>query len=431
MQINLTSVNSFRWFQLIRFGFLLLTGILLSNSSLSMQEIGVYESLLLLSGAISFFWVSGTLNSLLSVTGHKERNEKDAHLLPAFIILCLWSVIVFMLLHAFKPHLSEWFGTSGEKIFRVFAVYVLLNCITFLNEYILLIYSLHKRLLTYGIFSGCTAMLCVMLPVWAGKPLETVFTLLSVLAFLKLVFLFFQLRLFAAPGFSAAGIKTHLIISLPLTASLLLSGACDYIDGIMVTNFFGKDEFAVFRYGAREFPLALIFASALSTSLIPLLAADAAKGMELIKKESLRLMHIFFPAGIAFMFISPWVYEKVFSERFIASAEVFNIYLLLLISRFLFPQTILISNKKNKVQLLASLIEITVNIVSSLLLMNHFGIAGIAYGTILAFCSEKLFLILYLHFGERISLLRYHEIKWWLIWSLLLVSAYVCTVSFF
>ncbi|MDP2336448.1 MAG: hypothetical protein Q8N05_08375 [Bacteroidota bacterium] len=52
--------------------------------------------------------------------------------------------------------------------------------------------------------------------------------------------------------------------------SLLLSGSGQYIDGFIITAWFDDATFAVFRYGARKFPLVIILlANAFSSSVLP------------------------------------------------------------------------------------------------------------------------------------------------------------------
>jgi len=60
------TVKSLQLFQILRFGSFFLTGILLAKGPLSINTIGAYESLMFFSGAVSFFWISGLLNGLLS-----------------------------------------------------------------------------------------------------------------------------------------------------------------------------------------------------------------------------------------------------------------------------------------------------------------------------------------------------------------------------
>jgi O-antigen/teichoic acid export membrane protein len=109
------------------------------------------------------------------------------------------------------------------------------------------------------------------------------------------------------------------------------------------------------------------------------------------------------------------------------SAAIFNIYLLLIISRVFFPQTILLARNENKIILMASVLEIIVNVTCSLILLHFYGIIGIAYGTQIAFFFEKIFLGAYLSLKKKIFLPQYLSIKIWMAYSIVLVTAYFFT----
>ena len=64
--------------------------------------------------------------------------------------------------------------------------------------------------------------------------------------------------------------KEHLYLGLPLVITSLISGSAQYIDGIIVSAVYRHPErFARFRYGAKEFPLALMLANGLSSAMLP------------------------------------------------------------------------------------------------------------------------------------------------------------------
>ena len=65
---------------------------------------------------------------------------------------------------------------------------------------------------------------------------------------------------------------------------------------------------------------------------------------------------------------------------------------MLIVSRLVFPQTILIGLQKNKAIMVASFLEIILNVAFSILFMQFWGLAGVAYGTVCAYAFEKLIL---------------------------------------
>jgi O-antigen/teichoic acid export membrane protein len=87
----------------------------------------------------------------------------------------------------------------------------------------------------------------------------------------------------------------------------------------------------------------------------------------------------------------------------------------------MFPQTILIGLKKTRVVFWASVFEIILNIIVSLLLIPTYGIVGIPLGTALIHILEKIFLAGYNYYALNIAPRAYIPITWFLIYSALLV----------
>jgi hypothetical protein len=90
---NLSITRGFQIFQLLRFTALLFTGILLSKSKIAIQDIGVYEGLIFISGAVSFFWVNGILNGLLSQY-KKEEINRNVYFFNTALLLVFMSIII-------------------------------------------------------------------------------------------------------------------------------------------------------------------------------------------------------------------------------------------------------------------------------------------------------------------------------------------------
>ena len=125
------------------------------------------------------------------------------------------------------------------------------------------------------------------------------------------------------------------------------------------------------------------------------------------------------------MLVSGLLYPQLFSAEFAQSAAVFNVYLLLVISRVVFPQTLLIGLRHSKSIMMVSIVELLLNISLSLLFVQWFGLVGVAYATVLAFAVEKLMLLVLLWKKEGISPLSYWPWRLHLSYTAVLVVVYV------
>ena len=141
-------------------------------------------------------------------------------------------------------------------------------------------------------------------------------------------------------------------------------------------------------------------------------------------------MHLLFPISILLILTSKILFPIVFNAKFEASASVFNVFLLLIISRLAFPQTILIGLRKTRVIMVAAFLEICINISASLLLLPVFGLIGVAMGTVIAYFAEKIILILYLRMALNIHPKEYIPMALGSLYSTLLVICYLLVEVF-
>jgi O-antigen/teichoic acid export membrane protein len=385
-----------------------------------------------IAGAVSFFWLSGLIKAFLplygtsktfSVRSDKRTSEFFNFFILIFIINILLIALLLLFLKSFSVTLTD---NSGISYVNLLLIYLFFNNPTTIIEYIYLLAKKPVTIIYYSSITFFLQFLIVGLLPLLGYSLEYIFYALifiSLIRFIWLILLVFKLSVIQL---SLSYIKEHLFLAFPLIFSLLLSGSAQYMDGFLVTWFFNDEQFAIFRYGAREFPLVVLFTNALSMAMLP----EISKGvnmqvtLETITKKSLKIMHYLFPVTILLLVFSKYLYPIVFNKDFTDSASIFNTYLLLIIPRIVFPQTILTGLKKNTPILLASGLELLVNFIISIILLRYLDLVGIALGTFVAFITEKVFLITACN-KYGIKPLQYIPAKWLLFYSLIMILVYV------
>jgi len=423
---SLSTVRALQSFQVMRFAGILLGGILLSRSSLSMREIGIFESILFISGAFSFFWVGGLMNGLSILYREPDSQQKPCFFFNAAAVLYALNALLLLVMLLFQGFVESLLPPEAVDYFQLLLLFIFLNNPTFLIEQMMLLQQRPHALIVFGMLQMFGFILCSALPVFMGYGLHYSFYALILFALLKNIYLLAQVRNHSRLEIDFTFISTLLVYTAPLIVSMLISGSAEYIDGFLVSTHFGSDAFAIFRYGAKELPLAVLLSGALSNATT---AGFSSKGlnpetMGELKKESVRLMHLLFPVTVLLLLVSTWFYPLIFRSEFIASAPIFNTYLLLLISRVVFPQTLVMSTGKTGVIFKIALLEISVNVLCSYFLMLHLGIIGIALGTLAAFFVEKLALAFYLYKYHEIPASDYVPWKTWLVYSSLLLCVY-------
>lgn len=419
----MTPIRALQFFQVLRFGTFFLTGIFFAKLGLSTYEIGIYEALLFLGSVLSFFWLSGLTQSLLA---NYQPKEKSKEFFNVFLILVGISLLVFV---AFRLLITPYsFMANNPEVlyfYGTFSFYLLFIGPSFLAEYILLLKEKAAGLAAYGVVAFGVQLAAVATPIALGYGLEEALFGLVASSVLRFMITLALLARYAEIKFDAGFMKQFLTTAGPLMAATLLSGSAEYLDGFIVSKYFDEGTFAVYRYGAKEFPLVLLLANAFSNGMVPKVAQlGVYQAVETIKNESLRLMHFFFPISIGFMLVSEWLYPRLFNADFNESAAVFNVYLLLVISRLVFPQTLLIGLKKTRTIMSIAGLELVVNFGLSILLVQQFGLVGIAFATVIANVLDKLVLMLLLKSSEGVSPSSYWPWRWHLGYSLVISLTY-------
>jgi len=427
---QITNVSSLQFFQLFRFGILFLVSICFAKSHLSTTEIGIYEKLIFLSGAISFFWVNGLIQSLLPLYNNNKsfRNSAKSPLLfNTLIISVAFSIIIAIILLITEKNSSSFLISASEIPYKwLFIIFFILSTPAFLLEYVYLLLKKPYSIIYYSVLTFSLQFFAVVIPIWSGFGIgESLYGLISVSA-LRLIWLVVLVLKNSKPTISFLFIKEHLTLALPLIAGALISGSMPYIDGIIVSSHFDNATFAIYRYGARELPLAMLLANAFSNAMIPEISENNNINNVLLhlKEKSKRLMHFLFPLSIILIIISRWLYPVIFNPAFIDGAGVFNVFLLLVITRLVFPQTILLGFKKTRILLGVSIIEFFIKLVFSIWLAIPFGIVGVALGTFIAFTAERIILIVINYKYLKIKPAQYINLKWLAFYTSIIIIVY-------
>ena len=428
MNFKITQISALQIFQLIRFSTLLLIGVVFTKSGLPTSEIGQYETFLFLAGAVSFFWLNGLIQGFLPSVDEKSISGKSPVLFNLFYLLATFSGLAVLFILIFEKAISGHLLHGSQIPFlNYLIVYILISSPASLVEYIYLIKKQGRNILIYGSVTFTLMFLQVVLPPVLGYSIEYSMIGLVISSAIRLVWLLVLLFQNSKPNPDFPFVRKHLKYAFPLIFSMFLSGSAQYIDGFIITSYFDDATFAIFRFGAREFPLVLLLANAFSSSMLPGFADRSMlkSNLETIRQNSQKLGFWLFPLSGVLMLLSHWAFPVIFNVSFAASATIFNIYLLLIVSRLLFPQTILIGLQKTNAIMWASFLEIVVNVTLSLWFVQFWGLAGVAYGTVCAYVFEKVLLTVFVRKSCGFSLSAYLNVKQHLLYSLLLLTEFI------
>jgi len=431
------NISGLQLFQLMRFTVFLIISIVFTKSHLTRAQIGSWEMFLFIAGLISFFWVTGIIQSLLPLyhrnkTYHRVGQNtpgKSPEIFNTFLLLCFFSILFFALGHSLKNNFSV-FNISGNVPFlNLLLLYLLLSNPVCLIEYIYLLNNRSHRIVQYGIYTFTLQLVLVVTPIILEKGIIwSIYGLLAVTV-VRWIWLIILLRRYTEMKISVEFMKEHLYLGLPLILTSLISGSAQYTDGVIISAVYrDPGMFAWFRYGAKEFPLVLMLANGLSNAMLPEFSTRTMmrESLAKIKVRSKKLMHLCFPATMVIMLFARWMYPRIFTPEFQKSADVFLIYTLLVIPRLIFPQTIIVGRKKTHITLISSLLELALNIPLSLMMIKWgYDIVGVALATFIVYLLGKVFLAGYLWVKMNIKPTEYIPLKIYFLYSSLLALLFV------
>jgi O-antigen/teichoic acid export membrane protein len=454
--MNLTLSRASQLSQLLRRGGNILVAILLAKTHLPPSEIGIYETLTFLCSIADFFWLNALLQTGLSYFPTLSETDKPKFIFQQFLVFNVCSLALFCFFIFFKSKLLLVLtGQSELSFYEIYWYFLLFHFPSFLIESNYLLQKNAKALLCYAIITFGLQQILFFYPILTHQSFKYSFYGLVLLGILKYIWLILQNRGIFFPqiaqisqiflkksaksvhkSLKSAGkrnIQNYLVLALPLVGYSLLNGLAMNFDGILINWFYKGDKtiFALYRYGARELPISLALSMGLSNALVPMIATNYAEGLYALKQKSKRLWHWLFPLSILLLLTSNHWYPKVFRAEFAESAAIFDIYLLLIISRLLFSNTILMALNETTVLLKISIVETLLNLFLSILGIYYFGYIGVAAATVIAYWFEKIAIVIYLKRKYNLDFSDYSDKKWYIAYVSILFISYCCKNHFF
>jgi Na+-driven multidrug efflux pump len=119
-----------------------------------------------------------------------------------------------------------------------------------------------------------------------------------------------------------------------------------------------------------------------------------------------------------------------YNKDLVEGYQVFNIYLLLIISRMIFPQTVIMGLMKNRVFYLISTNYLIINLILSFWFVQlGLGLRGIAYATVISYIIEKIMLVIYCK-TQGVDVKKYTPIGELILYSIITIVAYILSLNF-
>ncbi len=422
--------KAFQGFSFIQQFSIIIGSIFLAKSAMSIENIGKFETLLYLGQFVNLFWINGLTQAFHAIYPKVALIERKSFISTTFTIFLFLSIVSSLFLILGRPLLLPFLIESPQiDGLYWFCLYTTLNTPSMLIPSLLMLRGNSKELMRFNIFYGIGYILVFFLNFLFGGNLINLIILLNIFTFTLLIMSGGMALTLNLNAYKLKWAKRLFLIGSPLIGYSIISGMALIYDAWLVQRLYTpKAIFAIFRYGAREFPMTVTLAIGLGTALIPVISRNLNDGLEKIKIRSRKLYPLIFGTSIVLILTSKFIFPIIFNPDFISSAAIFNIYILIIISRMIYPHIILLSLRKTKALLYFSIIELFINIVCSTVMGFKFGLLGIAGGVLIAHISGKLAQIVYLRKKMGIRLEQYLSIRRYIIYSTILLLAWIISI---
>lgn len=431
------NISGLQLFQLLKAVIFLIISIVFTKSYLTPAQIGQWEMFMFIASFLTFFWVTGIIQSLLPLYNRNKTyrkigdngSSKSPEIFNTFLLLCFLSLLFFVLGHSLKSNFSVFHISGNVPFINLLLLYILLSSPVCLIEYIYLLNNRSYRIFQYGLITFTIQMILIIAPILFGKDIIwSIWGILGITA-IRWVWLLALLRRYTEMKISVKFMKEHLYLGAPLIITTLISNSAQYTDGVIISSVYRDPEmFAWFRYGAKEFPLVLMLANGLSNAMLPEFSTreKMKESLAKIRIKSKRLMHFLFPVAMLVMLFTRWIYPRMFTPEFQKSADIFLVYSLLIIPRLVFPQTIIVGRKKTHITLFSALMELALNIPLSLLMIKWgYGLVGVVLATFVVYSFGKILLVIYLWTKMNIKPSEYIPLRLYAVYSALIAALFI------
>lgn len=389
-----------------------------------------YEELILIGSTCSFFFVSGLGQTALpffesetSSSEEQKRTFKSLFILLFFLGLIASAII---LLYAYLAHFNSF------SIYALFALATALNIPSFSLESYYLAYKKQVTLFGWGTVSYACQIAFLIGPILIWNSLFAGIIGYTTAASLRFIYAVFQLQVFNRNAFNFDQISRLFVFASPVIVSFLIGNSYLYINSFIVEEQLNNQAFILYRYGAKEFPLFLIIANSFSLIYSAKISnahanQELSDALHTYKMKTKKVMHQLFPFAIILTLSSKMLFQVFYGNYFTDAYRVFNLLMLLLLSRVLFPQTILFGLKKTKHFLFASGVELIVGLFLSLLLIQHYQLIGVCIAIVIASLVEKIYLIV-ICYRESVPFFNHFPSPLYVLYSSFLLA---CTFASF
>ncbi len=404
----------------------LLAASMILTRVLSRSEYGNYEQVWLVYN--SFLPLAGYgLSS--SVYFFSAREDKKTVYSSAVAVSAIVGVLAGITLALFAPLIARWFGAASLAAYiRIFAVYTVLASPSLMFESIFVTERRVGLLLTGNLMLAVLFAGSIFIAAFLYHSLTIVFVCIAFVGGLKSLYLVvYMLRSGKFTGKSVSpAMKTQLLYAFPIFVSTIAGTISKQVDRYLVSLLLTPEKFAVYAIGSKELPMIAVITGSASAILFPVFSelntpGGRGKFVEIWRNSISKTGFFLLPLMVFLLFAAGDFMEFFFGRKYIVSAGIFRIFLLMLPLRLAFYSQALFSLGKQKFYMYVSVAEMFLSGLASYFLLRVYGLEGAAVGKVLVTYIQVFVLVGMLTYLLKSNITQ--MFPWRKIFKLLLISA--------
>jgi len=183
-------------------------------------------------------------------------------------------------------------------------------------------------------------------------------------------------------------ISNQISYSLPIGFTGAIAQLGIAVDKMIVSSYYDPEQLAVYTRGAMEIPMLNVIANSLGNILMPRFVEEFRDGnIDAVMKlwhSSIKMMAMFiYPTLVFFILTAEHLIPFLFTDEYIDSVVIFQVYTLGLITRITSYDAIVRAVGKTKILFKMSLLAVLLNITFTILLIELIGIVGAPLATVI------------------------------------------------
>jgi O-antigen/teichoic acid export membrane protein len=366
----------------------------------TLEEYGTYLQIILVVKLLTVIFHLGLQNSItyfLKRAGSKE--EKRNFVSVYYTATTILSIMACALLFITTPLIAKYFHND---LISKFAVTMLLLPWTAIIgesvEMLLVAYNRTSLMMQYRITHSAT-LLGTVAATWVFRWTFSAYMLLYACTEAVFCIAVYIIASKITEGlqmrFDARLFQRMLAFAVPIGLAGFIWTLDVEIDKLMIANFLGIEDYAVYANASKELPFNVI-TSSVTTVILPqvvLLFKDKKyDGILKLWKISIELTFIIICFAVVMLeMFAPQVITILYSEKYLSGVGVFRVYSCVLFLRITYFGLILNASGKTNAILYSSIGSLIINIVLNYVLFLLLGMVGPAIATVVSLLSVDVF----------------------------------------